>query len=69
MAPPDEGSSVSARSGNDPSERAETYGPIRFRRHVKGDGRALILYTHGGGAPGGLAHVGDGSAHEGSERA
>jgi hypothetical protein len=27
-------------------EREQTYGPIRFRRYVKGDGRALILYTH-----------------------
>jgi hypothetical protein len=35
-------------------EREEAYGPIGFRRYVKGDGRALILYTHGeltGGGP------------------
>jgi hypothetical protein len=77
----DEGSSVAARSGNDPSERVkshgptaapeEVYGPIRLRRYAKGDGRALILYTHGAPADGGPAHEGDGSssAHEGHERA
>jgi hypothetical protein len=47
MAFPDEGSSVSARSENDPVELEEAYGPIRFRRYVKDDGRVLILYTHG----------------------
>ncbi len=46
----DEGSSVSARSENDPSGRVETYGPIRFRRYVKDDGRALILYMDEGSA-------------------
>jgi hypothetical protein len=49
MAPPDEGTSLSASSGNDPVE-LEVYGPIGFRRYVKGDGRGLILYTHGGPA-------------------
>ena len=55
----------------DPTEREQSYGPIGFRRYVKDDGRALILYTHGGPAGGGLAHGGDGSrsAHEGHERA
>jgi hypothetical protein len=62
MAFPDEGSSVSARFGNDPAEparAAEAYGPIMLRRYVKGDGRALILYTHGESAGGGPAHGGD----------
>ena len=68
MAFPDEGSSVSARFGNDPAEparaaeaaeAAEAYGPILLRRYVKGDGRALILYTHGEPAGGGPAHGGD----------
>jgi hypothetical protein len=27
-------------------ERTERYGPITLTRHEKGDGRALILYTH-----------------------
>jgi hypothetical protein len=45
MAFRDEGSSVSARSGSDPAKREEAYGPLRFRRYVKSDGRALILYT------------------------
>jgi hypothetical protein len=39
----------------------EVYGPIRFRRYVKGDGRALILYTHGG--PAQDAGAQDGPAH------
>jgi hypothetical protein len=48
MDSPGEGSALSASSGNDPSsERAEVYGPIELRRYVKGDGRALILYTRG----------------------
>ncbi len=60
MVSPDEGSSLSASSGNDPpehdlAEREETYGPLRFRRYVKGDGRALILYTQGESAQGSLA--------------
>ena len=59
MAPLPEDSSISARSGNDPVEREQAYGPIRFRRYVKGDGRALILYTHGEPAGGGPAHGGD----------
>jgi hypothetical protein len=47
----DEGSALSASSGNDPSSgRAEAYGPIELRRYVKSDGRVLILYTHGGSA-------------------
>jgi hypothetical protein len=58
MALPDEGSSVSARSGNDPAAREQAYGPIRFRRYVKGDGRTLILYTHGGLTDGGPVHEG-----------
>jgi len=57
MSFPGEHASLSARSGNDPFERVETYGPmaareeacgpIELRRYVKGDGRALILYTRG----------------------
>ncbi len=27
------------------TERAESYGPVTLTRHVKDDGRALILYT------------------------
>jgi hypothetical protein len=61
MAFPDESSSLSASSGNDPVEPEEAYGPIRFRRYVKGDGRALILYTQGRFTDGG-------SANEGSPR-
>jgi hypothetical protein len=61
MTSPDEGPSLSASSGDDPVEPEEAYGPIRLRRYVKGDGRALILYTHGGPAQGGAAQ--DGPAH------
>ncbi|HEY5342307.1 MAG TPA: hypothetical protein VIJ66_01420 [Solirubrobacteraceae bacterium] len=43
-------------------EREETYGPLGFRRYVKGDGRALILYTHGEPTDGGP--VDEGPAHE-----
>jgi hypothetical protein len=50
MVPLPEDSSFSAASGNDPREPEEAYGPIGFRRYVKGDGRALILYTHEGSA-------------------
>jgi hypothetical protein len=77
MVSPDEGSSVSARSGNGPSESIEIYGPIGLKRYVKGDGRALILYARGESPGGGPAHGGDDSyrgddsisAHEGHERA
>ena len=63
MDSPDDSSYVSASSGNDPSsDRAEVYGPIGFRRYVKDDGRALIIYTQGRSTDGG-------SAHEGSARA
>jgi hypothetical protein len=48
MAFPDEDASLFASSGNDPVEPEEAYGPLRFRRYVKGDGRTLILYTQGG---------------------
>ena len=58
MVPLPEDSSFSAASGNDPREREEAYGPIRFRRYVKGDGRTLILYTHGGLTDGGPVHEG-----------
>jgi len=58
MAPLPEDSSISARPGNDPVEREQAYGPIRFRRYVKGDGRTLILYTHGGLIDGGPVHEG-----------
>ena len=27
-------------------KRSESFGPIALTRHVKDDGRALILYTH-----------------------
>jgi hypothetical protein len=30
---------------NGKDERSETFGPIELTRHVKEDGRALILYT------------------------
>jgi hypothetical protein len=62
MAFPDEDASLSASSGNDPVEPEEAYGPIRFRRYVKGDGRALILYTQGRSTDGGSAN--EGSARE-----
>ena len=58
MAPPDEGTSLSASSGNDPVEPEQAYGPIGFRRYVKGDGRTLILYTHGRPTDGGSANEG-----------
>jgi hypothetical protein len=61
MAFPDEDASLPASSGNDPVE-PEAYGPIRFRRYVKGDGRALILYTQGRSTDGGSAN--EGSARE-----
>lgn len=39
-----------ARADDDPhAERpAERFGPLTLRRHVKHDGRALILYAHDG---------------------
>jgi hypothetical protein len=63
----DVGPSLSASSGNDLpehdlAEREETYGPLRFRRYAKGDGRGLILYTHGGSAQDSPAQ--DGPVHE-----
>jgi hypothetical protein len=61
MASPAEGTSLSASSGNDPVEPEEAYGPIRFRHYLKGDGRALILYTQGGPTQDGAAQ--DGPAH------
>jgi hypothetical protein len=61
MASPDESTSLSARSGNDPVEPEEAYGPLGFRRYVKDDGRALILYTHGGPTQDAAAQ--DGPAH------
>jgi hypothetical protein len=61
MAFPDEGTSFFASSGNDPVEPEEVYGPLRFRRYVKGDGRALILYTHVGPTQDAAAQ--DGPAH------
>jgi len=36
------------RAGLEP-ERGESYGPLTIARHIKPDGRALILYTHAGG--------------------
>ncbi|HEY3865753.1 MAG TPA: hypothetical protein VGL54_06680 [Solirubrobacteraceae bacterium] len=36
-------------------EREQTYGPIGFQRYVKGDGRALILFTNRGSARAGRA--------------
>jgi len=62
MASPDEGTSFSARSENDPVEPEEAYGPLRFRRYMKGDGRTLILYTQGRPTDGGSAN--EGSPHE-----
>jgi hypothetical protein len=56
MISTEDGSSVPARSGNDPAPHEEAYGPVRFRRYVKSDGRALILYTHGDVAHEGPAH-------------
>jgi hypothetical protein len=53
MVPPEEGSSLSARSEVHArsevqlSEREEAYGPLTIRRYVKDDGRALELYSHG----------------------
>lgn len=45
MASPEEGSPLSAHSEVRPQEREEAYGPITVRRYVKGDGRALALYS------------------------
>ena len=53
--------SLSASSENDPVEPEQAYGPLRFRRYLKGDGRTLILYTHGGPAQDAAAQ--DGPAH------
>jgi hypothetical protein len=65
-----EGLFLSASSGNDSDAApAEAYGPIELRRYVKGDGRALILYTDGGLADDDPAREGttrDDSAHEGT---
>jgi hypothetical protein len=33
------------RAGIEQAERGESLGPVRFTRHVKRDGRALILFT------------------------
>ncbi len=42
-------SDATRREGNDPYERAKeghaAYGPLSIERHVKQDGRALILYA------------------------
>jgi hypothetical protein len=54
--------SFSASSGNDPVQPEEAYGPLRFRRYSKGDGRTLILYTQGRPTDGGSAN--EGSARE-----
>jgi hypothetical protein len=48
---PDSGAQADAGSpgeGPPPAEPqpAEHYGPIAIARHVKDDGRALLLYTH-----------------------
>jgi hypothetical protein len=45
MASNAEGPSLSAGSGNGPASREEVYGPLTLSRHVKDDGRALILYS------------------------
>jgi hypothetical protein len=47
MAPLPEDPSFPAVFGNDPVEPEQAYGPIRFRRYVKDDGRVLILYVQG----------------------
>jgi hypothetical protein len=31
------------------SQARERYGPVEIARHVKGDGRALLLYSHAAG--------------------
>ena len=41
---PEPGSGEQSQSGNPPP--SERYGPIAIARHVKEDGRALLLYTH-----------------------
>jgi hypothetical protein len=40
----------SARSGGGEPERGrpERYGPVLVAKHLKDDGRALIIYTHAG---------------------
>jgi hypothetical protein len=46
--PPSEGSGAEPVADED-GERAgdrERYGPVVIQRHVKDDGRALLLYTH-----------------------
>jgi hypothetical protein len=43
-------SDITRREGHDPNElaqeRCEVYGPLSVERHLKQDGRALILYGH-----------------------
>jgi hypothetical protein len=39
-------SSGEPRERDEPVEQAELFGPLAVSRHVKDDGRALILYTH-----------------------
>jgi hypothetical protein len=61
MAASDQGSSISARPGSDPAKREGVYGPLRFSCFVKGDGRALTIYTHGGCEQDGPAQDGPGN--------
>ncbi len=35
------------RKADEKDKRSESFGPIALMRHVKDDGRALILYTAG----------------------
>jgi hypothetical protein len=47
--PPDRSSSASSGDGerNEHGEPAqERYGPLEVARHVKDDGRALLIYAH-----------------------
>jgi hypothetical protein len=45
---PSTSSAASESAGEDGSEEQaqERFGPLAVERHVKDDGRALILYTH-----------------------
>jgi hypothetical protein len=48
--PPGEAGPAEAEGERRRGEESERYGPLAVERHVKDDGRALILFAHAGEA-------------------
>ena len=46
--PSSERSTTAHEPSEEPDANGERYEPVALVRHVKDDGRALILYTHAG---------------------